>query len=167
MLKSEQGLNPYSYKLIPRVLIFIFRDDEILFIKGSPKKRLWANQYNGIGGHIERGEDILSAARREAYEETGLDVSGLFLCGTIIIDVEESVGVGIYVFRGNYSGGELAISDEGTLEWFRKEDLAGLPLVRDLPLLIPRIISSGEGIPPFSAMYSYSADGNLKILFSN
>jgi 8-oxo-dGTP diphosphatase len=68
MPKSEQGVNQGRFSVIPRTLIFITHGDKILLIKGSPFKRLWANQYNGIGGHIEKGEDVLSAARRELRE---------------------------------------------------------------------------------------------------
>jgi predicted NUDIX family phosphoesterase len=57
MPKSDQGVHTKRYQIIPRVLIFIFDGDRVLLIKGAPNKRLWANQYNGIGGHIERGED--------------------------------------------------------------------------------------------------------------
>jgi len=69
---TDQGLNQDRYMLIPRTLIFLTRGDKILLIKGAANKRLWANLYNGIGGHIEPGEDILSAARRELKEETNL-----------------------------------------------------------------------------------------------
>ncbi|MCH7664271.1 MAG: NUDIX domain-containing protein, partial [Chloroflexi bacterium] len=65
MNASHQGESNDRYQLIPRVLIFITRGDEVLLLKGAPDKNLWANLYNGVGGHIERGEDVLSAARRE------------------------------------------------------------------------------------------------------
>jgi len=68
---SEQGVTNDRYMVIPRTAIFPRRGDAYLLIKGAPNKRLWANKYNGLGGHVERGEDILSAAGRELLEETG------------------------------------------------------------------------------------------------
>jgi 8-oxo-dGTP diphosphatase len=50
--------------IIPRVAVFLRRNDSYLLLKGAPTKRLWANKYNGLGGHIERGEDVLSAAKQ-------------------------------------------------------------------------------------------------------
>ena len=79
MPATDQGLNQDRYMLIPRTLIFLTRGDNILLIKGAVNKRLWANLYNGIGGHIESGEDILSAARRELTEETSLTSDNLGL----------------------------------------------------------------------------------------
>ena len=43
----------------------------------------FAGLWNGIGGHIEPGEDIRRAARRELFEETGIDASSLALRGVI------------------------------------------------------------------------------------
>ena len=103
MPASEQGVTRDRYTLIPRTLIFLTRGDHVLLLKGGPEKRLWANRYNGIGGHIERGEDILTAARRELVEEAGLSVPGLRLCGVVTIDAGQEVGIGIFVLRGECS----------------------------------------------------------------
>jgi len=52
---SEQGLDLSRYMLIPRVLVFVKRGTSVLLIKGAATKRIWANKYNGVGGHVEPG----------------------------------------------------------------------------------------------------------------
>ena len=164
---SDQGIkNNKRYTLVPRTLIFLTRGDQILLLKGAPHKRLWANQYNGIGGHIERGEDVFSAAHRELEEETGLKAVALWLCGTITIDTGESPGIGIFVFRGECSEGYLRASPEGTLEWLPLKQVYSLPLVADLHTLLPKVLQTDKGDPPFSAHYSYTPDDQLQIRFA-
>ncbi len=155
MPRSDQGVFTDRYTLIPRTLIFVTREDHVLLLKGSPNKRLWANLYNGVGGHIEQGEDALTAANREFTEETGLKAVDLRLCGTITVDTGERTGIGIYVFRGGCTGGEPKSSPEGTLEWVPFSDIHALNLVEDLYVLLPRVLASGPRTPPFSAHYHY------------
>ena len=58
MPKQDQGidvsLKRQRFTVIPRTLVFITRGDHVLLLRGSAQKRIWANKYNGIGGHIER-----------------------------------------------------------------------------------------------------------------
>ena len=151
---------------MPRTLIFITRGDEILLLKGAPDKRLWAGLYNGIGGHIEQGEDVLSAARRELFEETGLSPTNLRLCGTITINTGQDPGVGIFVFQGICPQLEIIPSREGILEWASISKIDQMPLVEDLYQLIPRVLSMQPGEQPFSAHYSYNEKGKMIIKFT-
>ena len=159
---SDQGVTKDRYTLIPRTAIFVRRGDEYLLLKGAPTKRLWADKYNGLGGHVDRGEDILSSARRELLEEAGI-TADLWLCGTVVVDAGD-VGICLFVVVGENAQGEVRGSKEGTPEWVKKEALSQLPVVEDLPILLGRIDQMNRGDPPFSARSSYE-DDKLKLIF--
>jgi 8-oxo-dGTP diphosphatase len=163
---SEQGVDLTRYMLIPRVLIFVTRGALVLLIKGAATKRVWANKYNGVGGHVEPGEDILSAARRELLEETGLKAE-LWLCGTVVVDTGENPGIGIYVFTGECPEGQPRSSAEGQVEWVSYSDVSSLPAVDDLPLFLERIQKLMRGQTAFSARSYYDSEQKLTMEFTN
>lgn len=164
MPQSDQGVAKDRYMIVPRTAIFLRRGDSYLLLKGAPTKRLWANKYNGLGGHVERGEDVLSAAKRELFEETGLHAD-VWLCGTVLVDAGET-GIGLYIFSGECLAGEPIPSPEGTAEWIAYESIHQLPVVEDLPALLSRIHAMKRGDIPFSARSFYDGQRKLIVEFS-
>lgn len=162
MSQSDQGFTKDRYMLIPRTAIFIRRRDEYLLIKGASTKRLWAGKYNCLGGHVERGEDVFSSAKRELFEEAGI-TAALWLCGTVVVDSGD-VGICLFVFCGENAQGEIKASGEGTVEWVKKVALAHLPVVEDLPVLVERIDRMKKGDAPFSARSFYESE-KIKVIF--
>ncbi|HRJ76129.1 MAG TPA: NUDIX domain-containing protein, partial [Anaerolineales bacterium] len=118
---------------------------------------------NGLGGHVERGEDVITAAKRELFEEAGI-TADLWLCGTVIVDVNE-IGICLFIICGENAQGEIKESNEGKAEWVKKEALIHLPVVEDLPIILNKIESMNQNDPPFSGRSFYEND-SLKIIFS-
>ncbi len=164
MPRSDQGSAKGRYTVIPRTAIFLRRGESYLLLKGAPTKRLWANKFNGLGGHIEKGEDVLAAAKRELLEETGLE-SDLWLCGTVIVDAGET-GICLFIFSGDCTEGEPHPSPEGLAEWISYDALQDLPVVEDLPVLLAKIHHMQRGDAPFFARSYYDEGEKLVVEFA-
>lgn len=170
---SDQGQFTNRFKAILRALIFSTHEDKVLLIKGGQHKRLWAGMYNGIGGHIESGEDVLSAAKREFTKETGIELTDIWLCGIIMIDTKTNPGILVFVFRGVFPELPVALDlptkghqVEGICEWIPISSIYKLPLVEDLPVILPRILAAQRENNPFYAIYAYDERDRLVIKMS-
>lgn len=160
MPASEQGVavSRQRYKLIPRVLCFVLQKGEVLLLKGAPTKKIWPNRFNGLGGHVERGESVRAAAAREIREEAGLVVSDLTLRGVVTIDTGEADGIAMFVFTAQAASRAVTPSVEGELHWVNPAHLAGLPLVQDLFTLLPAVLALPPGAPPLTGRYFYDSN---------
>lgn len=73
------------------------------------------------GGHVEKGESFVDSAIREIYEETGLTISDVRLCG-----IKQWVGEYRYIvlfYKTDKFSGELKASDEGEVFWIDRKDI--------------------------------------------
>lgn len=160
--------------VIPRTLCFIVNGGDVLLMKRAPHKRAFPGRYNGIGGHIERGENPLASARREIQEETGLTPDQLLdlrLRGVSNIDAGQEAGIMLFIFSARSTVRTVpAQSDEGSLHWIALNTLLdpanGLPLVEDLPILLPRLFGAAASDSPFFAHVGYDLDDRMIVAFA-
>ncbi len=147
------------YTLYPRTLTFLLRGDEVLLIQRAQDARLFPGMYNGVGGHVERGENVLSAARREVREETGLNVPNLAL--RCLLHVDEGMdrpGVLVFVFVGHTRQRDVTHSSEGTLHWVPLAGIGDLELLPDIPELLERVLALAPSAPPVFAQSTISEE---------
>lgn len=164
---ENQVVQKNRYTLIPRVLVFPVDDKgHVLLLEGSSNKKIWANLWNGPGGHVEAGESILDAARRELYEETGLRAAKFTSVAQIIVDTAKTPGIVFFVFKAKDLSGELKQSEEGRLGWFTQHQALKLNLVEDLYTLLPMVMRHRTNEKPFYGHYSYDQDNQLIMRFS-
>ena len=95
---------------------FVRCGQRLLLLRHGPGSDRFAGRGNGVGGHVEAGEGLRAAARRELLEEAGLTVEAL----------RPAPGV------------ELA--------WHDLSRLPELPLVDDLHELLPRLLANQEPV---------------------
>jgi 8-oxo-dGTP diphosphatase len=110
-------------------------------------------KYNGLGGKLDVGEDVVACIRREVREEAGLECDQLVLRGTISWpgfgkQGEDWFG---FIFRVDRWHGEIRTENaEGTLEWVAIDAILDLPLWEGdryfLPLVFERTENQFHGV---------------------
>ena len=122
----------YPAAPIVAVGVIIREDDRILLIRRGkePSKGCWTFP----GGAVELGERLSDAARREAREETGLEVE-IGEVATVLDNVvrDETGGIHYHYVIIDYfarpTGGSLqSATDVSDARWFRLTDLADLDM---------------------------------------
>jgi 8-oxo-dGTP diphosphatase len=113
-------------------------------------------KYNGLGGKLDSGEDVVAGFRREVLEEAGIECDEVQLAGTISWPGfgkhgEDWFG---FIFRvRRFSGTPLAANPEGTLEWVEVDRVLSLPLWEGdrffLPLVFDLTAPQFHGVMPY------------------
>ena len=77
-------------------------------------------KYNGLGGKLERDEDIVSGMKREIKEEAGIEVTSISLRGSVNWPGFGKNGedwLGFVFLIDGWTGEPASKNDEGNLEW--------------------------------------------------
>lgn len=88
------------------------------------------------GGHTERGESFTDSVIREVFEETGLTVSELQICGVKDKMIDENTRFVVLLYKTNRFKGELVSSDEGDVFWAPLKDLPNMKLAPSMELML-------------------------------
>lgn len=145
--------------IVAVVFCYIVREGKILLIRrGNPPSY---NEYTVVGGKKEVGEDLISACRREVFEETNLDVGHLEFRGVVHNHMAgRDFEVITFYFKSEDFTGEIRSGSEGDLEWcdidesFHKEGISEYYL-RITPLVL------GDG-GSFAGSISIDSEGKIE-----
>jgi 8-oxo-dGTP diphosphatase len=105
-------------------------------------------KYNGLGGKLQAGEDVVACMRREIKEEADLECVELTLRGTVSWPGfgkggEDWFG---FIFRVDaFAGTPRAENPEGTLAWVDVERVLTLSLWEGDRFFLPLVFERGPG----------------------
>ncbi|WP_017549508.1 8-oxo-dGTP diphosphatase [Salinicoccus carnicancri] len=110
------------------------------------------------GGKVEMGESFVESARREVYEETGLTVKSLKLCGTKQFQDKNDARYVVLFYRTDEFEGQLTSSDEGEVFWIDKSELLDYELAQDFKEMFE--VFDSELLSEF---YYYEEEGEFRL----
>lgn len=114
-------------------------------------------KYNGLGGKLDPGEDVVSGMTREIEEEAGIVCERMRLRGTVNWPGFGKQGedwFGFIFLIETFSGNPHRGNHEGELEWVARDRLLDLPMWEGdrqfLPLIFDDDPRAFHGIMPYA-----------------
>lgn len=118
-------------------------------------------KYNGLGGKVEPGEDVVAGMRRELREEAGVEVDSMRLRGTVSWPGfgrhgEDHFGFVFVIDAWHLADGVdslPAANEEGPLTWERIDSLGDLPMWEGDRYFMPLVLD--PDVPQFHGCIPY------------
>ncbi len=140
------------YRPIIGTLAYILSPDRkktLLVHRNAREGDQHLGKYNGLGGKMEPGEDVLSCMKREILEEAGISCTEISLRGTINWtgfgpNGEDWLGFIFLVTR--FSGTVKSSNEEGDLDWHDLEHIYELPMWEGDRFFLPLVFDNDPRI---------------------
>ncbi|WP_028578922.1 NUDIX hydrolase [Desulfogranum japonicum] len=149
-----------TYQSIIGTLGFILSADgqeTLLVYRNARKDDQHLGKYNGLGGKLEEGEDVVTCMRREIMEEAGIYCERMELRGTVHWPGFGPNGenwLGFIFLIHSFRGTPRTHNEEGELAWHKIEMLHKLPMWEGdryfLPLVFDKDPRVFHGHMPYS-----------------
>ena len=99
------------------------RRGRVLLVRRSPQARHYPDVWDLFGGHVEAGESLEEALRREAHEELGVEIESFHPLGTVHDPVEpaEITVFAVVAWRGEPVN--AAPEEHSAVGWFSPGEL--------------------------------------------
>lgn len=116
-----------STRFIVAVAVFIFRGERFLALRRRASASVAPGAWDVVSGKVERGESPYEAARREAYEETGMTVALDVRPITAYEATYQAEPMIVLVYRGQGLSQEIRLSKEHDAKaWVTGEEFSQL-----------------------------------------
>ena len=87
-------------------------------------------------GHVEKGESFTDSVKREVWEETGLTVSDLQMCGIKDWVRDDGTRYVVLLYKTDKFEGELTSSYEGEVKWVALKELNNMRLSNSMRTML-------------------------------
>lgn len=123
-------------------------------------------KYNGLGGKMESGEDVVSCMKREIMEEAGIECTKMSLRGTVNWTGFGPNGedwLGFIFLIEEFRGKPFTKNEEGPLEWVDIDKLDSLPMWEGDKHFLPMVFD--DDCRAFHGYMPYDGDKPLSWSF--
>ena len=117
-----------------------------------------AGKWIGIGGHLEENESPEECIRREALEETGMNLTSLKLRGIITFILPDWGNELTFLYTAQTDTVEFKECSEGVLKWIPITEVMDLPLWEGDRIFLPLLLTRED---VFSLKLNYEPGGRL------
>ncbi|MFB9068958.1 NUDIX hydrolase [Pseudofulvimonas gallinarii] len=154
-----------SYTPIVATLGYVLSPDhqQVLMIhRNARQDDQHLGKYNGLGGKLDAGEDIMAGMVREIREEAGIECTAMNLRGTLNWPGFGKNGedwMGFIFLITAFEGTAHAGNHEGTLEWVPRDRLMTLPMWEGDRHFLPLVFDDDPR--PFHGVMPYR-DGRMQ-----
>lgn len=127
----------------------------------NPAKRIMPDIWMAPGGHREFNEGLFACARREVFEETGLQIKNLRIKATgnaYIKDIDQEFF--FHMLVADYASGGLKTNDkDGTFAWLTKKQIMKLDnLLPELKHVLSHVLSNKKTTISYTASYEKATE---------